>query len=320
MSKPAVSVIIPAHNRIDYLSQALDSVAAQTFTDFEVIVVDDGSKEPVTQHAAAHPVAPRVVRQDRQGPAAARNRGIFEARADLIAFLDSDDLWLPTKLERYIEALRSQSECSIFHGPMLPIDSVGRTVTGRTKPRAGGWITRKLFESCFVDVPSVVCRKVLLEKAGGFDASLPVCEDYDLWLRLSVTEPFGLIDEPLAKRRLHDHRLSKTSMSRNLAVKASMLHRFYQQHRDDGLLDDEEARTRLARVCFVAARAAFRDGDYPQAAELSRASRTYGKAPLRATLLSAAAGMLARFSNRTEDSPRERFRLQNVELGMRNAE
>ncbi len=294
MTKPAVSVIIPAHNRLAYLREALDSVAAQTFTDYEVIVVDDGSSEPVADAAATHSVRPRVLRQDRQGPAAARNRGIHEARADLIAFLDSDDMWLPTKLERFITALRAQPDHSIFHGPMIPVDSHGRTLSGRTKPRHGGRITRKLFASCFVDVPTVVCRKAILEEAGGFDSSLPVCEDYDLWLRLSVTESFGLIAEPLARRRLHDQRLSKSCMSRNLAVKADMLHRFYTKHQADGLLDEAEARSRLARVCFVAGRAAFQEGNYPQAVELCRISRSYGKSPLRALLLSAAAGAMLR--------------------------
>ncbi len=291
MKKPAVSIIIPTYNRADLLREALDSVAAQTFRDYEVIVVDDGSTPPMAEAVANHPSQPRIVRQMRQGPAAARNRGIAEASADLVAFLDSDDLWMPTKLERCVTALRENPAVSIFYGPMWPIDSKGRTVTGRAKPRHSGRITEKLFKSCFVDVPTVVCRKELLTSAGGFDASLPVCEDYDLWLRLSLTESFGLIEEPLAKRRLHDDRLSKSAMSRNLAIRARMLLRFYENNKDT--LNRQAAGRRLARVFFVAARAAFRESDYSQAVELCRVGRAFRRGSVRALLLHAAAAAMS---------------------------
>jgi glycosyltransferase involved in cell wall biosynthesis len=292
MSKPAVSVVIPVHNRLRLLGEALDSVAAQTFRDYEVIVVDDGSDEPIAQ-VAGHPVKPRVLRQHCQGPGAARNRGVADAHADLVAFLDSDDLWLPAKLERFVSALASHPDVAIFYGPMLPIDEAGRPVEGRSKTRHEGRITRKLFASCFVDVPTVVCRKAALEKAGGFDARLPVCEDYDLWLRMSLTEPFGYIAEPLAKRRLHDNRLSKSRMSRNFAVRAQVLRGFYDAHRSEGVLDESEARARLARVCFVAGRAAYHNGEYQHAIELCKAAREYGSASIRTLFISAAAGTMA---------------------------
>lgn len=298
MDKPAVSVIIPTHNRTPLLREALDSVAAQSFQDFEVIVVDDGSDEDITTAIGTHQTKPRVIRQVRQGPAAARNRGIFEARADLVAFLDSDDLWLPTKLAVFVEALTQASSYSIYYGPMIPIDDSGKCVSGRSKPRHEGWITQKLFSSCFVDVPSVVCRKSVIVDAGGFDASLPVCEDYDLWLRISLKEPFGLIAQPLAKRRLHDNRLSKSRMSRNLGVKARVLEKFFEQARDANVLEHASAMSRLGRVFFQAGRAAFHDGAYQQAVEYCRASRAYGRSPLRTMLFSAAAGTMAMFGSR----------------------
>ena len=295
MDKPAVSIVIPTYNRTGFLREALDSVAAQTFSDYEVIVVDDGSEEDVSGAIAGHPTKPRVIRQVRQGPAAARNRGVFESRSQAVAFLDSDDLWLPEKLAVFMEALNRSSEFSVYYGPMLPIDDSGTPVNGRCKPRHQGAITRKLFASCFVDVPSVVCRKSVIEDAGGFDAALPVCEDYDLWLRISVCEPFGLIEAPMAKRRLHANRLSKSKMSRNLAVKARMLERFFQQHREGDLLDTDAALARLGRVFFQAGRAAFHEGEYQQAVEFCRASRAYGRAPFRTMLFSAAAGTMAMF-------------------------
>jgi glycosyltransferase involved in cell wall biosynthesis len=294
MNLPAVSVIIPTYNRPDLLREALDSVSAQTFGDYEVIVVDDGSAPPIAQAVADHPIRPRIYRQNRQGPAAARNRGIAEARAELVAFLDSDDLWMPTKLERYIAALRNSPDISIFYGPMVPIDAQGHIVNGRTKPRCAGRITEALFKSCFVDVPTVVCRKQLLTKAGGFDASLPVCEDYDLWLRLSLNEPFGLIEEPLAKRRLHDDRLSKAAMSRNFTIRAQMLLRFYESNKQNGAIRESVANSRLARAFFVAGRAAFKEGDYSLAIELCRKSRSFGRGAVRPLMLQMAASARSR--------------------------
>ncbi len=296
MAKPAVSVIIPTRNRLAFLRAALDSVAAQTFRDYEVIVIDDGSDEPIADAVAKHPARPQVVRCDVSGgPAAARNRGVREARADTVAFLDSDDLWHPTKLERFVREIDGQSETSIFYGPMQPIDVHGNTVPGRTKPCHRGRITEALFCSSFVHVPTVVCRKSLLLDNGGFDESLPVCEDYDLWLRISLSESFGLVDEPLAKRRLHPNRLSKACMSRNLSVKADVLRRF--SERANGELDPRVANRRLARACYVASRAAFWDGRFRLATDLYRDSRRYGASLVRTMPIGWASRALVFFEN-----------------------
>jgi GT2 family glycosyltransferase len=293
MEAPNVSVIIPTYNRLNYLRQALDSVAAQTFAGFEVIVVDDGSTEDIAGGVAGHATRPRVIRQPAEGPAAARNAGLEAARAGVVAFLDSDDLWERTKLERSLQRLHAGPATNIVYGPMSPIDENGRPVPGRTKPCHGGHITEQLFRSSFVHVPTVVCRRDLLLRAGGFDRRLPVCEDYDLWLRLSVDETFALIEEPLAFRRLHPHRLSKEKMSRNLAVKAEVLRRFYENGPANGTLRPEVARPRLARVCFAAARAAFHNGEFDEALRLCRLSHTYGGGRPRLAAWMAGARLLA---------------------------
>jgi len=282
MSRPFVSVVIPTHDRTALLRAALDSVARQTFRDFEAIVVDDGSTEDVAAAVTDHPARPRIVRQERRGPAAARNRGVAEASAETVAFLDSDDAWLPDKLSRFLAAAREAAEVPIWYGPMRPVDSAGREVPGRTKDCRAGRITPWLFESSFVHVPTVVCRRSLLEEFGGFDEQLPVCEDYDLWLRLSAVHEFGLVPEPLALRGLHPGRLSKSCMARNLAVKAAVLERFYARYGGDGLLDPAAARRRLARVLLAAARAALRERFFARAVDLARRAESYGASRLRA--------------------------------------
>jgi glycosyltransferase involved in cell wall biosynthesis len=295
MSRPLVSVIIPTHNRSNLLREAIESVAAQTVGDFEVIVVDDGSTEAIAAAITDHPVRPKVIRQSRQGPAAARNRGIREATADLVAFLDSDDLWHPAKLERFLSAIDADPDTRIFYGPMRPISANGSAVPGRTKPCYPGRITEKLFCSSFVHAPTVVCRKDLLLEVGGFNQTLPVCEDYDLWLRISVNEPFGLVEEPLAMRRLHADRLSKRCMCSNLAVKARVLRDFFEADLANGQLSRDVATARLARVCYVAGRAAFRTGKFRRAVELCSESRAYGGLSMRSVSLCWAARTLASF-------------------------
>ena len=301
MSKPLVSVIIPTYNRAALLREALDSVHAQTFRDFELIVIDDGSTEDIKAAVAGHVARPRVVRQAHLGPAAARNCGLREASADLVAFLDSDDLWHPTKLEVFLRAADAEPELNFFYGPMSPIDLQGNPVPGRTKPCHDGWITQELFCSSFVHVPTILCRRDAILAAGGFDDALPVCEDYELWLRLSVRERFGLIEEPLAKRRLHGNRLSKALMGRNLAVKAMVLQRFFESGVANGQLDHGVARARLARVLFVAGRAAFKDGRYQQAIELCRKSRSHGGSPLRTMPIIAGAGVMGLLGHDTPE-------------------
>ena len=296
MSHPAVSVIIPTHNRTNLLIAALDSVNAQTYRDYEVIVIDDGSTEPIEPSLQGHATRPRVLHQPNLGPAAARNRGIQAAQADLVAFLDSDDLWLPTKLERFVNALRQDAACPLYFGPMSAIDAEGRPVSGRSKPCCGGQVTERLFCSSFVHVPTVVCRRQVLLDAGGFDESLPVCEDYDLWLRLSVDHSFGLIEEPLALRRLHGNRLSKSRMSRNLTVKASVLKRFHAGDRSRGKISREKAMKRLSKVYFAAGKAAFLNGEYHAAAGHLRDSRAFGQSALRTAPWKTAAALLGLFS------------------------
>jgi|GEM_PF-307184 len=296
MSAPRFSVVIPTYNRLAYLREALDSVARQSLQPFEVIVVDDGSDDDIAAGVADHQTQPQVICQTQQGPAAARNAGVARATGEWIAFLDSDDQWLPNKLETYAKRISADPDVSILYGPMKPVDSIGKPVPGRTKPCHDGKITDPLFHSSFVHVPTVVMRRALFESAGGFHPDLPVCEDYDLWLRLSLTERFALIEEPLALRRLHGNRLSKQQMSRNLRVKADVLQRFFELPAAREALDQPRARERLARVLFVAARECAHAGEFEDAQRLLRASRTCGGSWLRAIGLTLSTRIRKRFS------------------------
>jgi glycosyltransferase involved in cell wall biosynthesis len=212
MSLPLVSVIIPTYNRSSLLLEALDSVFKQTFPDFELIVIDDGSIDGTAK--ALTPYKDRIVYnfQNNQGVSAARNRGIRMARGPWIAFLDSDDLWLPEKLESQIRFFSQYPEALICQTEEIWIRH-GRRVNPLKKHRKySGNIFAPSLRLCLVSPSAVMIKKDLFEQVGFFDETLPACEDYDLWLRISARFPIFLIEPPLViKRGGHPDQLSRTT-------------------------------------------------------------------------------------------------------------
>jgi glycosyltransferase involved in cell wall biosynthesis len=207
---PVVSVIIPTHNRAALLREAVASVKAQTYRDFEILVVDDASTDD-TQEALAAWREVRVLRHPcRRGVAAARNLGIAAARGQWLAFLDSDDLWLPEKLARQMAYHQDQ--------PHLLISQTDETWVRRgvkvNKPAAHRKVAGRIFfpslKRCLISPSAVILNRRLIEAHGGFDENLPAAEDYDLWLRLTWRYEVGLVDEPLViKRGGHPDQLSR---------------------------------------------------------------------------------------------------------------
>jgi glycosyltransferase involved in cell wall biosynthesis len=211
MSPPLVSVIIPTYNRSSLLLEAVDSVFKQTFQDFELIVIDDGSRDGTAKALA--PYQDRFVSyiQNNRGVSAARNRGIRMARGQWIAFLDSDDLWLPEKLETQTRFFSQNSEALICQTEEIWIRN-GRRVNPRKKhQKYSGNIFAPSLRLCLVSPSAVMIKKGLFEQVGFFDETLPACEDYDLWLRISAHFPVFLIEQPLVvKRGGHPDQLSRT--------------------------------------------------------------------------------------------------------------
>jgi glycosyltransferase involved in cell wall biosynthesis len=211
-AKPAVSIVLPTFNRGWTIRQAVTSILEQTFTDFELIVVDDGSTDDT--HAILAPVRHRflLLQQDHRGVSAARNRGIGAARADLIAFLDSDDYWLPSKLARQVAFFQEHPQALICQTEETWIRNGRRVNPKRRHRKPAGMIFEPSLALCLVSPSAAMIRKSLLEEAGGFDESLPACEDYDLWLRISCKYPVHLIDEALTvKRGGHADQLSRAA-------------------------------------------------------------------------------------------------------------
>jgi GT2 family glycosyltransferase len=195
-----VSVVIPTYNRAHLIGRALGSVAAQTRPAEEIIVVDDGSTDGTAEAVAKMAAGVRVLRQEHAGVSAARNRGIAAARGEWIAFLDSDDVWLPRKLERQVDFVGAHPGAEACQTDEIWMRNGVRVNPGRRHHKPSGDIFLASLDLCLVSPSAAMLRRETLARVGGFDAGLAACEDYDLWLRLSVDTPVHLVAEPLVIR------------------------------------------------------------------------------------------------------------------------
>ena len=210
--KPLVSVIIPTYNRGWILTEAIDSVLAQDYKDFELIVVDDGSTDNTREILDTYGQDIIVLRQANKGVSAARNRGIAAAGSQLVAFLDSDDLWLPGKLWRQVDFFNLNPAAVINQTEEIWVRNGVRVNPKDRHRKPSGMIFERSLGLCLVSPSAVMVKKPLFDAVGVFDESLPACEDYDLWLRISCRYPVHLIDTPLIiKRGGHGDQLSNTA-------------------------------------------------------------------------------------------------------------
>ncbi len=195
-----ISIIIPTHNRSDLVVRALESVFAQTLTPAEVIVVDDGSTDETGDVIAARFPSVVYINQSQRGVSRARNVGLRRATGDWVAFLDSDDEWLPRKLERQVEFLRQHGDYRVCHTNELWIRNGRRVNPMKKHEKSGGWIFQRCLPRCVISPSSVLIHRAVFDDVGGFDEYLPVCEDYDLWLRICVRYPVLYLSQCLIKK------------------------------------------------------------------------------------------------------------------------
>lgn len=215
MPIPAISVIIPTRNRALYLTEALGSVFSQTFSDYEVILVDDGSTDDTPKILATYIQQKKVryVFQEPAGVSAARNRGINLAQAPYIAFLDSDDLFLPTKLDKQIKLFESDPQLGFVHCSFSKFDDQGKDLGVRDTSRFSGRIYPGLLQewSVLMAMPCMLIRTETIKDVGGFDESMAWAEDLDLWRRIAMRYAVGVVPEALVRVRVHS---SSTSFDR----------------------------------------------------------------------------------------------------------
>lgn len=208
---PKVSVIIPAYNAMRYLPETLNSVFQQTFRDFEVLIVDDGSTDLIQDWLAQNITDSRVkvIAQANQGLSAARNTGIKQTQGEYIAFLDADDLWHPLKLEKQVDYLDHHVEVGLIYNWVTVINESGNP-TGRIMGRnIQGNVLEEILQRNIIDCPSVLVRRQCFEQVGVFDRTLRSVEDWEMWIRIAARYPFAVTPEPLVYYRQHSSNMSK---------------------------------------------------------------------------------------------------------------
>lgn len=212
---PKVTVVITTYNSMAYLPETLESVLGQTFTDFEVLLVDDGSTDSTVQWASELVDSRvRLITQENQGVCVARNTGIAHAGGEYVAFLDSDDLWEPTKLEKQVRCFEDNPALGLVHTWLALIDEQGN-LTGRVlASNAEGDVWEQLVQKNTVACSSTMVRRCCFEELGGFDSNLRVAEDWDMWIRIANRYPLALIKEPLVRYRQRTNSKSKNYPSR----------------------------------------------------------------------------------------------------------
>jgi glycosyltransferase involved in cell wall biosynthesis len=223
MNSPTVSAVIPAYNRARFLPAAVDSIRAQTYPCMEIVIVDDGSTDDTERTVQQLGAGVRYIRQANAGPAAARNRGIREARGELVAFLDTDDRWLPDKLALQVDVIRRDPTVALVCADMAIEDEHGTVqvasnfrqrgmqaffsgLGGRPIPEA----PRRLLEVNFVNTSTVLARRDVLLALDGFDRRLRYGEDLELWLRIAARHPIACVPSVQEVRVEHSSNVTKS--------------------------------------------------------------------------------------------------------------
>lgn len=224
---PAVTVVMAAKNYARFLPEAVESVRAQTFPDWELVIVDDGSTDDTP--AAARPLLadPRVryVRADRLGQSRAKNLGIRLGRGEFVAFLDADDAWRPAKLARQLALFRGRPDVGVVFSRRSLIDAAGRPLPPYPPvPPPRGHVLERMFTQNHVCFSSAVVRRRVFDHVGGFDPEWDLAIDYDLWLRVAKHYAFDFVDDELVLYRTGHGNLSK-KLSDRVATALSIMHR-----------------------------------------------------------------------------------------------
>ncbi len=213
MNKPrevSASIIMPAYNSAPYIAQSIDSVFQQTFDDWELIVIDDGSTDNTVDIVNGYGDRVRFLRQKNQGAAAARNYGAQEAHGTWLAFLDSDDIWMPDKLEKQMELTdRYNWSCtdSVFFGH----NHDGTTRSSDVSPHTSDDVLSTLVVNNFIGTSTVLMKKSVFFECGGFDQSLKALQDWDLWLKVASKHSLGYVADAAVRYRVHAKSTSRST-------------------------------------------------------------------------------------------------------------
>jgi glycosyltransferase involved in cell wall biosynthesis len=207
MDSPLVSVIIPNYNYANYLPEAVDSVLNQTYPNIELIVVDDGSSDNSKEVLASYGERVVAVFQENQGVSATRNNGVAVSRGELIAFLDADDVWLPTKIEKQVQRFVSDTTLGLVHVGVDEVDPDGNSLITRLEGlegRVAGDLLMLKSQSIFGGGSGLMVPRKVFDEVGGFDLRLSTSADWDMFYQISERYAVGFVAEILVKYRVHN--------------------------------------------------------------------------------------------------------------------
>jgi glycosyltransferase involved in cell wall biosynthesis len=259
MQLPKVSVVIPNYNYAYYLGHAVESVLSQTYRNLEIVVVDDGSEDASEQVIAGYGERVRLIKQKNQGVSAARNTGVRETRGELVAFLDADDLWTPSKLERQVRCYLDDTDLGLVHCGVDEVDVNGNHL-GSQIDGMEGWVARELllFQRAVIlgGGSAMLVPRAVFETIAGFDTRLSTSADWDFCYRIARRKRVGFVSEPLVKYRVH-----ASNMHSNIkAMEHDMLLSYAKAFSDDDMEVRELRRRCYGNLHMVLAGSFFRAG------------------------------------------------------------
>ena len=281
-TSPLVSIIIPAFNAAGYIGDAIESALDQSYPIIEIIIVDDGSTDETRVKVGQYKDKIKYIYQDNRGVSAARNMGIRNAKGEYIAFLDSDDIWLPKKLEKQLQCFSDHSKVGLVFGDSELFNQSGTTVRSFLKERKIASLLKdgeivihsafeRLLDENFIPTSTVILKRDLVEGINGFDESLKSVEDRDLWLRVAWNVPIACVPEVLSRKRSHGENISsdrvEAYVSQIRVLEKVMNHPVMSEG-----LDQDWIRNRLAELNFDLGYSYFNRGEYPAARKSFRRS------------------------------------------------
>lgn len=222
---PNVSVIIPTYNREDYICETIESVLTQTYKDFEIIVVDDGSTDNTKEKLVPFLKNIKLIEQKNSERAVARNNGIKNSSGKYIALLDSDDIWTPNKLEKQIDILDLKKDIILTYGQCQRINEKSKKIKTAKRQKEGynGKVFEKLLYRNFVVSATPVIRRDYFEKTTGFETKYVPYEDWEFWIRFSLLGDFYFINEPLGYYRIHSAQSVKLASAEKIEKVTSII-------------------------------------------------------------------------------------------------
>lgn len=254
---PTVSIILPAYNSANFLQVTLDSIYAQDYNDFEIIIVDDGSSDNTAQIAFRQESRVRLIQQKNKGISEARNTGVNAAQGKYIAFIDHDDFWHPKKLSAQVHLLENMDETFgicfgefiKWNGIDLPVFANSDVSTKKWSPELSGWIYHQLLLTNWILFSTALFRKTVFDTVGKFDPELPPADDWDFALRASRQFKMIKFGDVVALYRQHSGQTSRKIFARDFQsdLRDSMILRYGLASPDGGLPDPHKLKDRRVR-------------------------------------------------------------------------